>query len=169
MSDSICPLFVPVSEPGRRTELLHIIRTHLNQALKTVSKSQDNHLRALILALISAHYLHTAEDHAQTSLRTCEQLAAGLGAVPKNKPVSKPVLKEGRTNSMSSNGSGTDKPLEGQGVGNAPLRLWIGERFVELYKRRGEEEKARNRVLLNEELGKVVDRLVQTGKEMIES
>jgi hypothetical protein len=60
-------------------------------------------MRALILALISSHYFHTASEHAEM-LRTCDQLAAGLGA------------------------AGTK---EGTGkVGNAQMRLWVGERFL---------------------------------------
>jgi hypothetical protein len=54
-------------------------------------------MRALILALISAHYVHTSGDHAREILKTCEQLSAGLGA---------------------------------EVGGNAPLRLWVGERLV---------------------------------------
>lgn len=79
-------------------------RQHLKQALTIASKAQDNHMRALILALISSHYFHTASEHAEEMLRTCEQLAAGLGAA----------------------GS---KEVSGK-VGNAQMRLWVGERFL---------------------------------------
>jgi hypothetical protein len=55
-------------------------RGHLRTALDVASSSQDNHLRALIIALISSHYFHTARNHAENMLLTCEQLAAGMGA-----------------------------------------------------------------------------------------
>jgi hypothetical protein len=45
-------------------------------------------------------------------LSTCEQLAAGLGAVGKRKNRDD-ATREG-----------------GDGVGNARLRLWVGERFL---------------------------------------
>lgn len=78
----------------------------MKNALSYATESQDNHLRALILALIAAHYLHTAGEQAQKMLATCEQLAAGLGAPGKK---------------------GKDRV---DTVGNAPLRLWAGERFL---------------------------------------
>jgi hypothetical protein len=55
-------------------------RQHLKTSLGIASGGQDNHMRALVLALISAHYVHTAGGHAREILKTCEQLAAGLGA-----------------------------------------------------------------------------------------
>ncbi|KAJ6447400.1 hypothetical protein C8R47DRAFT_1031335, partial [Mycena vitilis] len=60
------------------TEILKA-KQHFKNALTYATECQDNHLRALILALIAAHYLHTAGDQAQKMLATCEQLAAGLG------------------------------------------------------------------------------------------
>lgn len=83
--------------------LIMICRQHLKHALGLASRAQDNHLRALVLALIAAHYVHTAPGQAGEMLGTCEQLAAGLGA-----------------------GAGTGADA----VGNAPLRLWVGERFL---------------------------------------
>jgi hypothetical protein len=80
-------------------------RNHLRRALDLATTAQDNHLRGLVLALVASHYLHTAREHAETMLDTCEQLAAGLGAAP-------------------------EKGKKGDGVGNARLRLWVGERFL---------------------------------------
>lgn len=68
--------------------------------------NQDNHLRALIMALVSSHYFHTDGAHAMTMLTTCEQLAAGLGA------------------------AGSKSQQEGNAIGNAHMRLWVGERFL---------------------------------------
>lgn len=82
----------------------------MKAALSLATKAKDNHLRALILALIASHYFHTAGDHALEMLQTCEQLAAGLGApTDKSKHDSKDVAVP---------------------VGNAPLGLWVGERFL---------------------------------------
>lgn len=94
------------------TEIL-TAKQHFKDALAYATECQDNHLRALILALIAAHYLHTAGDQAQKMLGTCEQLAAGLGA------------------------PGQKGKERIDAVGNAPLRLWVGERFLELHKRDG--------------------------------
>ena len=85
----------------------------MKAALNLATKAKDNHLRALILALIASHYFHTAGDHALEMLQTCEQLAAGLGA-PADK--SKPDAKDATTAAVA--------------VGNAPLGLWVGERFL---------------------------------------
>lgn len=54
-------------------------------------------------------YILTASDHAQLMLKTCQQLAAGLGA-----PLDK-----------------ADELANGGAVaGNVPLGLWVGEKFA---------------------------------------
>jgi hypothetical protein len=78
-------------------------RQYLKSALSLASKAQDNHLRCLIMALITSHYIHTEETLAMEMLTTCEQLASGLGA--------------------------REKKGE-KAVGNAGMRLWIGQRFL---------------------------------------
>ena len=95
-------------------------RQHLKRALELATRSLDNHLRALILALVSAHYLHTAGDHARAMLQTCEQLAAGLGATAKG------IVSSG------DRAPATAPPPSPStvSVGNAPLGLWVGERFL---------------------------------------
>ncbi|EIW87452.1 hypothetical protein CONPUDRAFT_161980 [Coniophora puteana RWD-64-598 SS2] len=116
-------------------------KTHLKNALALTKKSTDNHLRALVLALISAHYMHTAPDHAQDSLLSAEQLAAGLGAAP----------------SRDASANGQDA------VGNAPLRYWIGERLLELFKRAGKEGRVQRQTVANEQLAKEVEKVAQIG------
>ncbi len=103
------------SSSSPRILIRYAFRQHLKHALEIATKAQDNHLRALVLALVAAHYLHTAGDHARTMLQTCEQLAAGLGAPPVK-----------GTTTTSKNGEGA-MPIV---VGNAPLGLWVGERFL---------------------------------------
>ncbi|KAF7324036.1 Carboxylic ester hydrolase [Mycena kentingensis (nom. inval.)] len=71
-----------VTEGVLTTEIL-TAKQHLKHALSYATEHQDNHLRALILGLISAHYLHTAGDQVGKMLATCEQLALGLGAPSK--------------------------------------------------------------------------------------
>ncbi|KAJ7476881.1 hypothetical protein B0H11DRAFT_1303136 [Mycena galericulata] len=112
-------------------------KQHLKNALTYATECQDNHLRALILALIAAHYLHTAGEQAQKMLATCEQLAAGLGAPGKK---------------------GKDRV---DTVGNAPLRLWAGERFLELHKRDGREDLIQKREETNTLLRQAVVALSQ--------
>lgn len=90
-------------------------RTHLRQGLQLVTQSTDNHLRALIMALIASQYLNTSTEHAEAMLATAEQLAAGLGAQP-------------RAPKNQAQDDGKAKARTVDGVGNAALRLWIGER-----------------------------------------
>ncbi|KAG9009078.1 hypothetical protein FRB90_008573 [Tulasnella sp. 427] len=79
------------------------IKKSLKSALELVTRSLDNHLRALILALMANMYLLTASDHAQMMLKTCQQLASGLGAP------------EDKSNELVNGGTV---------VGNVPLGLW---------------------------------------------
>ncbi|KAI0328458.1 hypothetical protein GY45DRAFT_1326330 [Cubamyces sp. BRFM 1775] len=123
-------------------------KQHLKHALELATKAQDNHLRALVLALIAAHYLHTAGEHARTMLVTCEQLAAGLGA-PSNK---------GTTGSGPPGTQSTSVM-----VGNAPLGLWVGERFMELFKRAGKEARVQKQTIVNAQLSKAVSDLARRG------
>ncbi|EEB93057.1 hypothetical protein MPER_08342, partial [Moniliophthora perniciosa FA553] len=64
----------------------------------------------------------------------CENLAAGLGAAPK--------------------AAGQKKTTDG--IGNAPLRVCIGERCLELHKRTGNTKAARKQEAANEALGKLI-------------
>ncbi|TFK32119.1 hypothetical protein BDQ12DRAFT_617655 [Crucibulum laeve] len=117
-------------------------KTHLRRALGLATSAQDNHLRALVLALISSHYFHTSSEHAHAMLATSEQLAAGLGAQPR-------AAKKGA--------DGTPlKVAAGDGVGNAQLRLWVGERLLDMNRWAGEEEKAQRQSLVNEKYREAV-------------
>ncbi|KAJ7587169.1 hypothetical protein C8J56DRAFT_861483 [Mycena floridula] len=92
-------------------------KTSLKAAMNLATLSGDNHLRALTLAFLGSHFIHTAPDHALSMLSTCEQLATGLGAGP------------------TSTSGGKDKRKRDDSLGNGPLRLWVGERFLEIFKR----------------------------------
>ncbi|KAH8111978.1 hypothetical protein DFH11DRAFT_1512413 [Phellopilus nigrolimitatus] len=120
-------------------------KTHLKAALDRASEAQDNHLRALVLALVSALYLRTAEKHARAMLETCGQLAAGLGATPKS--------------SKEERASKSDKSTTP--IGNAPLGLWVGQRFLELHRRDGNESKAQQQEIINARLAAAVDQLAE--------
>lgn len=95
-------------------------RMFLREALKVATQSGDNHLRALVMALIASQYLNTSTEHAEAMLATAEQLAAGLGAQPR--PPKTPGQSQGTPQPAGK------KPADG--VGNAALRLWIGERVA---------------------------------------
>ena len=146
-------------------------RQYLKQALSLASLTQNNHLRALILAQISSHYFHTQGEHAQNMLGTCEQLAAGLGA-----------------NGVKRKRDGEDGQLAKSvdSVGNAPLRLWVGERFLgmfslssldfpwpkakideyaEIYKGVGKESKIQKQAAMNQKLMRAVERVTNRGKD----
>ena len=87
------------------------VRYHLKEALELLKHAQDNHLRALILALLSTLYLRTAEQYARSMLNTCAVLALPLGGAKSFKQLL-----------TSSSGD--------REVGNAPLGLWVGERLL---------------------------------------
>jgi len=96
-----------------------VTRTHLRRALNLSTTSQDNHLRALVLSLIASHYLHTSNQHAKKMLETAENLAAGLGTQPRSSKAHAPPTQPTATTVAVADT-----------VGNAHLRLWIGERFL---------------------------------------
>ncbi|KAJ3562231.1 hypothetical protein NP233_g9703 [Leucocoprinus birnbaumii] len=104
-------------------------KTYLRRALNLSTASQDNHLRALVLSLIASHYLHTSTQHAEKMLETADSLAAGLGAQSKSSKSQGQgsPMKPGSSVTTSTNPSGSN---EAQAVGNAHLRLWVGERFL---------------------------------------
>ncbi|KAF6749290.1 hypothetical protein DFP72DRAFT_819114 [Ephemerocybe angulata] len=143
-------------------EEFSVAKNQLRQALNSATLSTDNHLRALILALTASQYYDTAPEHAEAMLATAEQLAAGMGAQPRA-PKGQLPLVQSQLHSQSPQppsqqstpqrqqaqaGSRANTPIRGargavDGVGNAPLRLWIGERSAELKRRAGDEEGAR--------------------------
>jgi len=127
-------------------------KSNLRTALQLSTAAQDNHLRALILSLIASQYVHTSTEHAETMLATAEQLAAGLGA-----SVVEGTAKKGE--SRVTGVSGEDKPKSGSvrdAVGNAHLRLWIGERSLELKRRAGNGKGVSRQLLINERLREAV-------------
>ncbi|PFH47789.1 hypothetical protein AMATHDRAFT_66920 [Amanita thiersii Skay4041] len=188
---------------------------HLRRALDLTSLAQDNHLRALVIALTSSHYFHTARDHAGNMLTTCEQLVAGLGAQPrltssrppstngKRETTARPPLvdtdnanrqvmagrngeqsvitpkpgnkrkasdiegenctldkrpsvrKEERSDAVAGDSSPSN-PKKNDGVGNAHLRLWIGERFLELSRWASDEMKVEKQEAINRQLREAV-------------
>ncbi|KAI6031095.1 hypothetical protein PISMIDRAFT_671699 [Pisolithus microcarpus 441] len=108
----------------------------LKHALALSGSAGDNHMRALVLAVVGAQYVHTAPEHAMEVLAVCETLGAGMGASEK-KPVS------------TDSDPGTAKGASVCGMGNAALRLWVGERFLELFKRTGKEKRAQKQEEFN--------------------
>ncbi|KAG5719286.1 hypothetical protein E4T56_gene13334 [Termitomyces sp. T112] len=138
-------------------------KQHLRRALDLATSAQDNHLRALILALSASHYLHTAREHALTMLGTCGQLAAGLGAVPRDKGVprsgSRGATGERRERVEDRDKLG-EKGKEKGGVsvsGNVPLSLWVGERMVDLWRLEGDVGKAEGQEKFNERMRGVIE------------
>jgi len=115
----------------------------------------DNHLRPLVLSLIAAQYVHTSTEHAESMLGTAEQLAAGLGARPKiaSKAPSSANDTSKADNTKSKAKASTD------GIGNAHLRLWIGERALELKRRSADEQGASKQVVVNDRLRDAVVRV----------
>lgn len=94
----------------------------MKHALELLSAAGDNHLRALVLAVVGAQYVYTAPAHAMEVLAVCETLGAGMGANPKK-------AEEGPGGVAPP----SDVTQTKDGVGNAPLRLWVGERFLGAY------------------------------------
>ncbi|KAI0789374.1 hypothetical protein C8Q75DRAFT_157646 [Abortiporus biennis] len=117
-------------------------RQHLKTALSLATASQDNYLRALVLALVSSHYMYTAGDHAGNVLQSCLTLAAGMGA------------------SSSKDKTKKNGDLK---LGNLPLKLWVGERYLELYKRSRHEDLVRRQAILNAQVAEAVKALYERG------
>ena len=90
----------------------------MKHSLELLSVAADNYLRALVLAVVGAQYVYTAPAHAMEVLAVCETLGAGMGANPKKQ--------EGPEGAAPP----SDETQTKDGVGNAPLRLWVGERFL---------------------------------------
>jgi hypothetical protein len=114
--------FCPENELPTRIDFWH--RSHLKSALSLSTLAGENHLRALLLAQVGAQYLHTAPAHAMETLAVCETLGAGMGAKQKDADGGKGKGKERENDTDSGDGS----------IGNAPLRLWVGERFLGMFK-----------------------------------
>ena len=147
-----------------------VTRTHLRRALNLSTTSQDNHLRALVLSLIASHYLHTSNQHAKKMLETAENLAAGLGTQPRSSKAHAPPTQPTATTVAVADT-----------VGNAHLRLWIGERFlgmmisiylfpcwlflnlIELYNRTGDKEAAKVQTFKNTNFMEAVARVEARG------
>ncbi|KAL5519652.1 hypothetical protein ACEPAH_1335 [Sanghuangporus vaninii] len=134
-------------------------KSHLKSALDLASSAQDNHLRALVLALISALYHLTAEQHSRQILESCAQLAAGLGASVKRDDTQ---IRSGSSPSKEGHGSSTM-----MSVGNAPLGLWVGQRFLEIYQQGGDDAKAQRQEAINNRLQTAVDGLVERRKAIL--
>lgn len=73
-------IFIPVYYFGLNLTNDGFYRNYLRNALSLCTSAQDNHLRALVLALVAARYMYTAREHAEGMLRVCETLGAGVGA-----------------------------------------------------------------------------------------
>lgn len=112
------PFFYKTILTARTLDYYFNDRSHLKSALSLSTLAGENHLRALLLAQVGAQYLHTAPSHAMETLAVCETLGAGMGAKQKE------VAGKGEDKDKVS----TDGKYEP--VGNAPLRLWVGERFL---------------------------------------
>ncbi|KAG2364825.1 hypothetical protein BDR07DRAFT_1354615 [Suillus spraguei] len=115
---------VQAAVAGARGEIVGA-KSHLKSALSLSTSAGENHLRALLLAQVGAHYLHTAPAHAMETLAVCETLGAGMGAKQKD------------VDGLKGKGEGKENDTDGGDgpIGNAPLRLWVGERFLEIFKR----------------------------------
>ncbi|KAF9055616.1 hypothetical protein BJ165DRAFT_1427330 [Panaeolus papilionaceus] len=147
-------------------------KAYLRQALNLCTSSQDNHLRPLILSLIAGQYLHTAPQHTEAMLATADQLAAGLGAQPKSSSSSDQTPTKANmsnTNLTPTPKSASDKSKRSDlsdGVGNAYLRLWIGERNLELKKRAADEAAVVQQAWVNEKLRGAVERVRRRAARM---
>ncbi|KAI6161360.1 hypothetical protein EDD17DRAFT_1589632 [Pisolithus thermaeus] len=123
----------------------------LKHALALSGSAGDNHMRALVLAVVGAQYVHTSPEHAMEVLAVCETLGAGMGASEK-KPVS------------AGSESETGKGASVCGMGNAALRLWVGERFLELFKRAGKEKRVQKQEEFNALYRSAVDAVRMVGE-----
>ncbi|KAL0577825.1 hypothetical protein V5O48_004153 [Marasmius crinis-equi] len=131
-----------VIEACMSEEILQV-KQDLKTALSYTTDARDNHLRVLILAFIASQFLHTSAKDALDMLTMCGNLASGLGAVPGG-------------GKSSSNGSSSDGKKPVDGLGNVPMRMWIGERSLEIHRRTGNARAARKQEKANESLKNAV-------------
>ncbi|KAF8890107.1 hypothetical protein BD779DRAFT_1671467 [Infundibulicybe gibba] len=136
---------------------------YLKKSLTQATQAQDNYLRGLVLALISAYYLHTSPEHASAMLQAAEQLGAGLGAAKRKQMSQSQSQSQSQGQSQESEGPASGVPSEKDRVGNGPLRIWVGERFLELYRRAGDEGKIRKQLETNRRLKKAVETEAKEG------
>ncbi|KAH7882576.1 hypothetical protein F5I97DRAFT_1969951 [Phlebopus sp. FC_14] len=126
----------------------HILRSKslLKHALALSGAAGDNHLRALVLAVVGAQYVYTAPAHAMEVLAVCETLGAGMGAS---------VRRGGEGGQGGPQGGQEESAV----VGHARLRLWVGERFLELFRRAGKESRVKKQEAFNAVYRAAVEKL----------
>ncbi|KAG1829018.1 hypothetical protein DFJ58DRAFT_294315 [Suillus subalutaceus] len=129
---------VQAAVAGARGEIVGA-KSHLKTALSLSTLAGENHLRALLLAQVGAQYLHTAPAHAMETLAVCETLGAGMGAKQKDVDGGKGKGKEKENGTDGGDGS----------IGNAPLRLWVGERFLDIFKRANKQHRVAKQEVYN--------------------
>jgi hypothetical protein len=141
LASSASPAHTPAAgAPAHEGGSIVLAKRFLKQALDRATRARDNQLRALVLALVGAHYVHTAGAEAAAMLRSARQLAASLGA---------PAARG-----------------QGDAVGNAVLGQSVGERYLELYRRAGDEASARKQASANTRLARAVDQLKERGRAL---
>ncbi|KAF8649400.1 hypothetical protein AX16_005841 [Volvariella volvacea WC 439] len=133
-------------------------KNHLRQALSISTGAQDNHLRALVLALVAARYMYTAKEHAEGMLKVCETLGAGMGAAPIPPPVSANNAGGSQSSQAQESQASSTQKKGPDNVGNARLRLWVGERFLELHRWAGDSTKASRQRKVNNKLRSALER-----------
>ncbi|KIM23772.1 hypothetical protein M408DRAFT_332143 [Serendipita vermifera MAFF 305830] len=131
-----------------------IVRTkqNLKSGLDMACKGRDNYMRLLVLIFTAGQYLYTHTEYALTILESSRQLASSLGAVTGPIPTNLPA----EPNHRQTRSSNTEERFQYH-VGHARGGLWIGQRFAELYKRRGESEKAAKQNAVNTVFQKAID------------
>jgi hypothetical protein len=104
----------------------------LNSALAISGSSNNNHMRALILALLSNLFLHIRKEESFKMIQSAYFLARGLG--------------------------GDNKSLDGTDrcVGQPWLGEWLGERKLEILKEESDAEKIEEQIRLNEAHSRVI-------------
>jgi len=107
---------------------IHKSKQHLKLALDATTLRSDNYLRLLILCVTASHYQLTKANRAVSALQACRQICLSLGASP-----------EGEEKSPTA-------------YGNASIGLWVGEKYVELLQRQGNEKQARKQEAINSSL-----------------
>ncbi|KAK7448874.1 hypothetical protein VKT23_013605 [Stygiomarasmius scandens] len=104
-------------------------KNYLRAAVDRLPNVGDTHLKTLVCALIASYYFHTSDAQALSMLAVSENLAAGMGANKKGKKQ-----------------DGTSKA---DALGSALMRRWVGQRSLEVFRRTGDEQAAKEQVRAN--------------------
>ncbi|CAD6586492.1 MAG: hypothetical protein CYPHOPRED_003557 [Cyphobasidiales sp. Tagirdzhanova-0007] len=115
-------------------------KARLSVALQLSNSTNSQHIKPLILALLSCYFLHTRNDQAQKMLHSSHLICRSMGGSDKSK-------KDEHGNRI----------IGPETVGLARLGQWTGEQLLSVYERQNDTELAKKQRLYNAAHGDVLE------------